>query len=192
MLFSLFSSLPLPLFLSSFPRQGQPVYPITTGGFRHPYPTALTVNASMSRWVEPWDGRLAENASVSKPLQTSPLRRDSSRLSVQKDGPMRSATYSNINYCYHFIMRPLKNVYPDWMAENKRTVNLATVTCRSKESLRKMLQISGAVVGLWVRALCGLLGSGSSGNLDANVPKRAIMVVCVGGLWDMCVSVCLF
>ncbi|EDL01743.1 transcription factor 7-like 2, T-cell specific, HMG-box, isoform CRA_d [Mus musculus] len=29
--------------------QGQPVYPITTGGFRHPYPTALTVNASMSR-----------------------------------------------------------------------------------------------------------------------------------------------
>ncbi|KAI2557308.1 TCF7L2 isoform 29, partial [Pan troglodytes] len=26
--------------------QGQPVYPITTGGFRHPYPTALTVNAS--------------------------------------------------------------------------------------------------------------------------------------------------
>ncbi|XP_077359838.1 transcription factor 7-like 2 isoform X3 [Festucalex cinctus] len=28
--------------------QGQPVYPITTGGFRHPYPTALTVNASMS------------------------------------------------------------------------------------------------------------------------------------------------
>lgn len=54
------------LFLSLFPtpipvcalslctplcRQGQPVYPITTGGFRHPYPTALTVNASMSRWV---------------------------------------------------------------------------------------------------------------------------------------------
>lgn len=33
------------------PQQGQPVYPITTGGFRHPYPTALTVNASMSRWV---------------------------------------------------------------------------------------------------------------------------------------------
>ncbi|ERE79279.1 transcription factor 7-like 2-like isoform 1 [Cricetulus griseus] len=31
-------------------RQGQPVYPITTGGFRHPYPTALTVNASMSRF----------------------------------------------------------------------------------------------------------------------------------------------
>uniref|UniRef100_A0A8C2V7L4 Transcription factor 7 like 2 n=1 Tax=Chinchilla lanigera TaxID=34839 RepID=A0A8C2V7L4_CHILA len=31
------------------PQQGQPVYPITTGGFRHPYPTALTVNASMSR-----------------------------------------------------------------------------------------------------------------------------------------------
>ncbi|XP_059387118.1 transcription factor 7-like 2 isoform X6 [Carassius carassius] len=30
------------------PQQGQPVYPITTGGFRHPYPTALTVNASMS------------------------------------------------------------------------------------------------------------------------------------------------
>ncbi|XP_056285244.1 transcription factor 7-like 2 isoform X6 [Pseudoliparis swirei] len=27
------------------PQQGQPVYP---GGFRHPYPTALTVNASMS------------------------------------------------------------------------------------------------------------------------------------------------
>ncbi|XP_024912984.1 transcription factor 7-like 2 isoform X13 [Cynoglossus semilaevis] len=33
------------------PQQGQPVYPITTGGFRHPYPTALTVNASMS---SPW------------------------------------------------------------------------------------------------------------------------------------------
>ncbi|OXB82353.1 UNVERIFIED_CONTAM: hypothetical protein H355_009278 [Colinus virginianus] len=33
-----------------FARQGQPVYPITTGGFRHPYPTALTVNASMSRF----------------------------------------------------------------------------------------------------------------------------------------------
>ncbi|XP_035469128.1 transcription factor 7-like 2 isoform X15 [Scophthalmus maximus] len=32
------------------PQQGQPVYPITTGGFRHPYPTALTVNASMSRF----------------------------------------------------------------------------------------------------------------------------------------------
>ncbi|XP_033975136.1 transcription factor 7-like 2 isoform X3 [Trematomus bernacchii] len=30
------------------PQQGQPVYPITTGGFRHPYPTALQVNASMS------------------------------------------------------------------------------------------------------------------------------------------------
>ncbi|XP_051529945.1 transcription factor 7-like 2 isoform X11 [Myxocyprinus asiaticus] len=30
------------------PQQGQPVYPITTGGFRHPYQTALTVNASMS------------------------------------------------------------------------------------------------------------------------------------------------
>ncbi|XP_031699512.1 transcription factor 7-like 2 isoform X4 [Anarrhichthys ocellatus] len=29
------------------PQQGQPVY---TGGFRHPYPTALTVNASMSRF----------------------------------------------------------------------------------------------------------------------------------------------
>uniref|UniRef100_A0A8C6SQQ2 Transcription factor 7 like 2 n=1 Tax=Neogobius melanostomus TaxID=47308 RepID=A0A8C6SQQ2_9GOBI len=26
---------------------GQPVYPITTGGFRHPYPTALTVNSSV-------------------------------------------------------------------------------------------------------------------------------------------------
>nr|XP_046212557.1 transcription factor 7-like 2 isoform X19 [Oncorhynchus gorbuscha] len=32
------------------PQQGQPVYPITTGGFRHPYPTALTVNASMQRF----------------------------------------------------------------------------------------------------------------------------------------------
>nr|CAA72166.2 hTcf-4 [Homo sapiens] len=32
------------------PQQGQPVYPITTGGFRHPYPTALTVNASVSRF----------------------------------------------------------------------------------------------------------------------------------------------
>ncbi|TNN54472.1 Transcription factor 7-like 2 [Liparis tanakae] len=31
------------------PQQGQPVYP---GGFRHPYPTALTVNASMSRLVK--------------------------------------------------------------------------------------------------------------------------------------------
>ncbi|XP_039208606.1 transcription factor 7-like 2 isoform X5 [Crotalus tigris] len=31
--------------------QGQPVYPITTGGFRHPYPTALTVNASMSSFI---------------------------------------------------------------------------------------------------------------------------------------------
>ncbi|XP_076195141.1 transcription factor 7-like 2 isoform X4 [Aptenodytes patagonicus] len=31
--------------------QGQPVYPITTGGFRHPYPTALTVNASMSSFL---------------------------------------------------------------------------------------------------------------------------------------------
>ncbi|XP_068439803.1 transcription factor 7-like 2 isoform X16 [Clinocottus analis] len=30
------------------PQQGQPVYPISAGGFRHPYPTALTVNASMS------------------------------------------------------------------------------------------------------------------------------------------------
>ncbi|XP_057214089.1 transcription factor 7-like 2 isoform X8 [Triplophysa rosa] len=30
------------------PQQGQLVYPNTTGGFRHPYPTALTVNASMS------------------------------------------------------------------------------------------------------------------------------------------------
>lgn len=38
--------------LHPFCRQGQPVYPITTGGFRHPYPTALTVNASMSRWVQ--------------------------------------------------------------------------------------------------------------------------------------------
>uniref|UniRef100_A0A3P9MUT9 Transcription factor 7 like 2 n=1 Tax=Poecilia reticulata TaxID=8081 RepID=A0A3P9MUT9_POERE len=37
-------------FSSPLPRQGQPVYPITTGGFRHPYPTALTVNASMSRF----------------------------------------------------------------------------------------------------------------------------------------------
>ncbi|XP_078269603.1 transcription factor 7-like 2 isoform X5 [Rhinoraja longicauda] len=33
------------------PQQGQPVYPITTGGFRHPYPTALTVNASMSSFL---------------------------------------------------------------------------------------------------------------------------------------------
>ncbi|KAM6442927.1 transcription factor 7-like 2 isoform 13-T13 [Liasis olivaceus] len=33
------------------PQQGQPVYPITTGGFRHPYPTALTVNASMSSFI---------------------------------------------------------------------------------------------------------------------------------------------
>ncbi|XP_057214091.1 transcription factor 7-like 2 isoform X10 [Triplophysa rosa] len=32
------------------PQQGQLVYPNTTGGFRHPYPTALTVNASMSRF----------------------------------------------------------------------------------------------------------------------------------------------
>ncbi|XP_063073091.1 transcription factor 7-like 2 isoform X19 [Engraulis encrasicolus] len=35
------------------PQQGQPVYPITTGGFRHPYPAALTVNASMSRYATP-------------------------------------------------------------------------------------------------------------------------------------------
>ncbi|OXB62001.1 hypothetical protein ASZ78_006708 [Callipepla squamata] len=47
---------PKPFFFLSFSlsllfaRQGQPVYPITTGGFRHPYPTALTVNASMSRF----------------------------------------------------------------------------------------------------------------------------------------------
>uniref|UniRef100_A0A8C8EYI1 HMG box domain-containing protein n=1 Tax=Oncorhynchus tshawytscha TaxID=74940 RepID=A0A8C8EYI1_ONCTS len=33
------------------PQQGQPVYPITTGGFRHPYPTALTVNASMQSFL---------------------------------------------------------------------------------------------------------------------------------------------
>lgn len=48
------SPTPLCSALTSYPllcRQGQPVYPITTGGFRHPYPTALTVNASMSRWV---------------------------------------------------------------------------------------------------------------------------------------------
>lgn len=31
-------------------RQGQPVYSIPPGGFRHPYP-ALAMNASMSRWV---------------------------------------------------------------------------------------------------------------------------------------------
>ncbi|XP_078741436.1 transcription factor 7-like 2 [Lampetra fluviatilis] len=30
--------------------QGQPVYPITTGGFRPPYPSALTVNTAMSRF----------------------------------------------------------------------------------------------------------------------------------------------
>ncbi|XP_063818657.1 transcription factor 7-like 2 isoform X7 [Pseudophryne corroboree] len=41
---------PLGWLVPHFPRQGQPVYPITTGGFRHPYPTALTVNASMSRF----------------------------------------------------------------------------------------------------------------------------------------------
>ncbi|NXM71266.1 T7L1D factor, partial [Serilophus lunatus] len=32
------------------PQQGQPVYSIPPGGFRHPYP-ALAMNASMSRWV---------------------------------------------------------------------------------------------------------------------------------------------
>ncbi len=36
--------------LSVHLRQGQPMYPITAGGFRHPYP-ALAMNASMSRWV---------------------------------------------------------------------------------------------------------------------------------------------
>ncbi|NXS16988.1 TF7L1 factor, partial [Mystacornis crossleyi] len=35
------------------PQQGQPVYSIPAGGFRHPYP-ALAMNASMSRWV--WEG----------------------------------------------------------------------------------------------------------------------------------------
>ncbi len=72
-------------------------------------------------------------------------------------------------------MRPLKNVYPNWMAENERTVSLTTVTCRSKT-----LQISGVVFGLWARALCGPLGSGSSADLDANVPRRALMCVCGG------------
>nr|XP_031361135.1 transcription factor 7-like 2 isoform X1 [Lonchura striata domestica] len=41
--------------------QGQPVYPITTGGFRHPYPTALTVNASMSSYFCQRVGRHLDN-----------------------------------------------------------------------------------------------------------------------------------
>ncbi|KAM4775676.1 transcription factor 7-like 2 isoform X16 [Corvus hawaiiensis] len=43
------------------PQQGQPVYPITTGGFRHPYPTALTVNASMSSYFCQRVGRHLDN-----------------------------------------------------------------------------------------------------------------------------------
>lgn len=44
---SILRSLCLPL----SPRQGQPMYSIPPGGFRHPYP-ALAMNASMSRWAD--------------------------------------------------------------------------------------------------------------------------------------------
>lgn len=130
------------LLFSPLLRQGQPVYPITTGGFRHPYPTALTVNASMSRWVEPQELNTHTHTYVrlcfalavramhrqhthahSHPETVSSnfsLKESSHSPSPCSKGQFSSVglqlACSNINYIYHFLMRPLKNIYPCCMS----------------------------------------------------------------------------
>uniref|UniRef100_A0A8C7NXZ0 Transcription factor 7 like 2 n=1 Tax=Oncorhynchus mykiss TaxID=8022 RepID=A0A8C7NXZ0_ONCMY len=71
------------------PQQGQPVYPITTGGFRHPYPTALTVNASMQRFphhMVPPHHSLHQTGIPHPAIVTPNVKQESSHSDIVKIG----------------------------------------------------------------------------------------------------------
>uniref|UniRef100_A0A8C7ZH86 Transcription factor 7 like 2 n=1 Tax=Oryzias sinensis TaxID=183150 RepID=A0A8C7ZH86_9TELE len=107
------------------PQQGQPVYPITTGGFRHPYPTALTVNASMSRFpphMVPPHHSLHTTGIPHPAIVTPNVKQESSHSDISS---LNSSKQSDVH-----IKKPL-NAFMLYMKEMRAKV---VAECTLKES----------------------------------------------------------
>ncbi|XP_073451974.1 transcription factor 7-like 2 [Aquarana catesbeiana] len=115
------------------PQQGQPVYPITTGGFRHPYPTALTVNASMSRFpphmVPPHHG--LHTTGIPHPAIVTPsVKQESSQSDVGLHSSKHQDSKKEEEKKKPHIKKPL-NAFMLYMKEMRAKV---VAECTLKES----------------------------------------------------------
>ncbi|XP_029312661.1 transcription factor 7-like 2 isoform X6 [Cottoperca gobio] len=116
------------------PQQGQPVYPITTGGFRHPYPTALTVNASMSRFpphMVPPHHSLHATGIPHPAIVTSNVKQESSHSDISLNSSKQSdAKKEEEKKKQVHIKKPL-NAFMLYMKEMRAKV---VAECTLKES----------------------------------------------------------
>uniref|UniRef100_A0A673XUD8 Transcription factor 7 like 2 n=1 Tax=Salmo trutta TaxID=8032 RepID=A0A673XUD8_SALTR len=115
------------------PQQGQPVYPITTGGFRHPYPTALTVNASMQRFphhMVPPHHSLHQTGIPHPAIVTPNVKQESSHSDIVKLGTGIDSKKEDEKKKQPHIKKPL-NAFMLYMKEMRAKV---VAECTLKES----------------------------------------------------------
>ncbi|XP_033975139.1 transcription factor 7-like 2 isoform X6 [Trematomus bernacchii] len=115
------------------PQQGQPVYPITTGGFRHPYPTALQVNASMSRFpphMLPPHHSLHATGIPHPAIVSSNVKQESSHSDISLNSKQSDAKKEEEKKKQVHIKKPL-NAFMLYMKEMRAKV---VAECTLKES----------------------------------------------------------
>ncbi|XP_010767187.1 transcription factor 7-like 2 isoform X14 [Notothenia coriiceps] len=115
------------------PQQGQPVYPITTGGFRHPYPTALQVNASMSRFpphMLPPHHSLHATGIPHPAIVSSNVKQESSHSDISLNSKQSEAKKEEEKKKQVHIKKPL-NAFMLYMKEMRAKV---VAECTLKES----------------------------------------------------------
>ncbi|XP_075949934.1 transcription factor 7-like 2 isoform X16 [Anarhichas minor] len=112
------------------PQQGQPVY---TGGFRHPYPTALTVNASMSRFpphMVPPHHSLHATGIPHPAIVTPNVKQESSHSDISLSSKQSDAKKEEEKKKQVHIKKPL-NAFMLYMKEMRAKV---VAECTLKES----------------------------------------------------------
>ncbi|XP_068439791.1 transcription factor 7-like 2 isoform X5 [Clinocottus analis] len=115
------------------PQQGQPVYPISAGGFRHPYPTALTVNASMSRFpphMVPSHHSLHATGIPHPAIVTPNVKQESSHSDISLSSKQSDAKKEEEKKKQVHIKKPL-NAFMLYMKEMRAKV---VAECTLKES----------------------------------------------------------
>lgn len=109
------------------------------------------------------------------------LKESSHSLSLCSKAQFSSAglqrAYSNINYIYHFLMRPLKNIYPHCMSARSEMswgMSLLRVwTCRhinKHSNTLKGTRWCKLCTDTWLVPWCSPLGSSSSAAVDISAP----------------------
>ena len=197
-----------PDFLTPGPyRQGQPMYSLPPGGFRHPYP-ALAMNASMSRWVLGlWAGKRQHRGCLStgSPAQLSLGSKQRSKCSpflpasliscgVETTGSAHSCP---ISLSKRRILKPLHSVLlhvPLWAGQGLVALKhfeyvrlepeagrLIVPKTMSGEELWKRMSVSGA----------NLPDNGTTNDKKKYNPehKPFFPFPCVPGLWPPASSV---